>query len=217
MKSSLLALLLFSAVLVSCKKEDPEPAPAPAPVAARSFNGITFNAQTAYFSTDGSMSAPVDSNQAKSISSKIDLTFIFNFDYIEPGFFEPKARSQTWYWDDYYKPWLSNAVETRFYSTTLTKAQFDAANTDQSKIGTYFADANIVKIAPHGIFPTGSCIGGRQSSNPESVLLEVGQVFGFKNTASGKRGLIYIRMDQSQGWPMPLSNTNTKVDIIKEK
>lgn len=217
MKVKFLSLLLVSLVAVSsCKKnEEPEPEPAPTPTATapKKFLNLTFNPQTAYFSTDGSMSAPVDSNTAKPISNKIDITFFFNYDYTEPGFLDPKTRSQHWYWDEYYHSWLSNSVETRFYTTSLTKTDFDAAAADQSKIAGHFSNAT---LAPHAIFPTGSCIGGRQSSNPTSVTLSMGQVYLFKNSVSGKRGMLYIRTDQSQFWPMPISDTNTKVDIIRE-
>ena len=212
----ILTLLTISIVsITSCKKDDDSTAPTPTPTttASKSFLNFTFNTTNAYFSTDGSMTAPVDESQAKTITSKVDITFIYNFDYFEPGFFDPKARSQNWGWDEYYKPWLSTAVETRYYSTTLTKADFDAAQTDQSKIATYFSNSSTV-LAPHGIFPTGSCIGGRDSG-PSSTLSQ-GQVFGFKNTTSGKRGLLYIRTDQSSGWPFPISNSNTNVDIIRE-
>jgi hypothetical protein len=226
MKKILNLALLIAIATTSCKKKEdpepePEPTPAPAPSPASSnvphtFENLTFNAASAFFSTNGSMTAPVDSTQAKSIVASIDLTFFFNYDYTEPGFLDPKARSQTWYWNDYKKTWLSGGVETRFYSSTLTKTQFDEAKADQAKIGTFFA-ATTVSLAPHAIFPTGSCIGGRESSSPASIKLAKGQVFIFKNTASGKRGLLYIRTDQPNGWPIPISNTNTKVDIVREK
>lgn len=217
MKAKILFLLMLfslSIVLISgCKKDDEEETPTVTP--AKSFPNLTFNPASAYFSTNGTMTAPVDSNQAKTITSKIDITFIYNFDYFEPGFFDPIARSQVWYWDEYYQPWLSTAVETRYYTTSLTKADFDAAKNDQSKIATYFSLSGTA-LAPHGIFPTGSCIGGRQSGSPESVLLTEGAVFGFKNTSTGKRGLIYIRTDQSYGWPNAFVDVDTKVDIIRE-
>lgn len=221
-KKSLFILLVLIAMgtvsITGCKKDDDDASPstpAPSTTAAKSFINLSFNKVNAYFSTDGSMSAPVDSNQAKTITSKIDLTFIYSSGYDEPGFLDPIARSQTWYWNEYNKTWLSTAVETRFYSTSLTKADFDAAQADESKIAGYFASANTV-LAPHGIFPTGSCIGGRQSSNPTSIYIRMEKVYGFKNTTTGKRGLIYVRDDQSTGWPTPVFSNITKVDIIRE-
>lgn len=208
-----ITFMFISALLVmSCTKKNDSDTSSPG---AKTFLDITFNRTTAYFSTDGSMQVPVDSNQAKTMAGKIDLTFIYNFDYKEPGFLDPVARSKDWYWDEYYQPWLSSAIENRFYSTTLSKSDFDAAQKDQSKIGAYFSLSTTV-LAPHAIFPTGSCVGGRQSFSPNSVLLEKGLVLGFKNTVSGKRGLIYIRTDQPSGWPYPISTFNTKVDIIRE-
>lgn len=219
MKKYLIAIAVLFFVISSCKKSS-TPAnngnnnsTSPAITAAKAFLNLTFSPTKAWFSTNGTMSAPTDSTTAKTITSKIDITFIFDYNYIQPGFFDPKARAQVWYWNDFYLSWLSNSVETRYYSTNLTKTQFDAASADQSKIATYFSDASVV-LAPHDIFPTGSCIGGRQSTN--SMLLYTGQVWGFKNTVSGKRGLLYIRTDQYSGWPTPITNTNTKVDIIRE-
>jgi hypothetical protein len=210
-------------VAYGCKKESeetptpaaPTPTPTPAVTAAKSFTNLTFSPTMAYFSTNGTMTAPVDSNAAKvtATTAKIDITYFYNTDYSEPGFLDPVTRSQHWYWDNYYKSWLSSAVQTSYYSTDITKAEYDAAVSDQSKIATYFARTATV-LAPHAIFPTGTCIGGRQTSSPTSVLLSAGAIFAFKNNASGKRGLIYINMSQGMAWPW--GNNVTKVDIIRE-
>lgn len=117
----------MSLLFLSCEKNDETTT-----TSSKIFEYLTFNTTNAYFSTDGSMTSPVDSNQAKTISDK------------------------------------------------------------------------------------GSCIGGRQTDDPTSITLSEGQVFVFKNTASGKRGLLYIRTDQYTGWPLPVYNANTKVDIIRE-
>jgi len=210
--------------MYSCKKEEDDNSnnnggTSNTPTAAKSFENVIFNETNAYFSTDGSMTAPVDESTAMNISSKIDFTYIVNWDYSEVGFLEPKTRSQHWYWDDYYKSWLANSVETRIYKTTLTQVDFDAAKEDQSKIGEYFSDSSTV-LVPHHIFGEGTCIGGRQAHNSTtgeySILLSKGHVFGFKNTASGKRGLIYFGWDQVSFWPEPFTSTVTKVDIIRE-
>jgi hypothetical protein len=211
MKNNLKILMLLCVVIMSCKKEETTTTTT---TAAKTYENLTFNLKNAYFSTDGSMTVPVDSNKAKSIASKIDITFIYNYDYDQPGFFDPKARSQNWYWDGYYNPWLSTAVETMYYSTKLTKVQFDEAKVAEGKIATYFSDASVA-LVPHHIFPKGSCIGGRQATNL-TIPLKEGSVFGFKNKASGKRGLLYIRTDQVDFWPMYIISSNTKVDIIRE-
>jgi hypothetical protein len=224
MKKILLLLPFLATLVFSCKKDDPEPdnkqtqeeTTQPEATAALVSEGLTFN-QSAYFATDGSMKAPVDSNTAKTIASKIDITFFFNYDYTEPGFLDPVTRSKEWYWDEYQTTWSAGSVETRLYSTKITESQFIAAKTDQAKIGTYFSDTSNVKLAPHSIFPKGSCIGGRQTTNPTSVDLGKGKVYGFQNIKSGKRGLIFIRNDQGTGWPMPFFDFNTKVDIIREQ
>ncbi len=203
--------------LASCKKEkiteNAAENAAETVIASKTFTNITFTTRNAYFSTNGTMTAPVDSNQAKTMTNKIDITFIYNYDYSEAGFFDPKARAQTYYWNGYYKPWLSTGVETKYYSTNLSKTDFDAAQKDQSKIATFFSQPTTI-IAPHGIFPTGSCIGGRQTDDPTSLLLAQGAVFIFQNVSSGKKGLLYIRTDQPFGWPS--FSSDTKVDIIRE-
>ncbi len=60
--------------------------------AAKTFENVTFNSKTAFFSTDGSMTAPVDSVTAKTMAGKIDITFFYNYDYSEPGFIDPVTR-----------------------------------------------------------------------------------------------------------------------------
>lgn len=183
------------------------------PSAARSFMALRFTKSTPYFSTTSGMSDPVDSVAAKAISDKIDFTYIVNTDYSAVGFFDPVSRSKSYYWDEFRAPWLSNAVPVQFYATTLTVADFQAAQADQSKIATYFTRPT-TRLALHAIFPSGSCIGGRTTNNPDSEPLDEGDVFGWINTATGKHGLLYIRDDQSSGWKF--TNYGTKVDIIVE-
>jgi len=215
MKKYLITTLLVTGLFLTGCSSDDSGSSNPSTNAPRVFRNLTFGTN-AYFSTNGSMSAPVSGSQATAVADAIDITYIYNSDYMEPGFMDPVARSsQEWYWEDYYTPWLSTSVETRFYKTTLTKTDFDAAVLDETKIADCFASPNTI-IAPHAIFPEGSCIGGRQSFDPESFLIREGDVFAFKNISSGKRGLIYIRLDQSSGWPIPFIDTNTKVDIIRE-
>ncbi len=212
MKTTLMAIFFTICIvsLTSCTKDEND---STTPDSPKVFSGLTFNKTNAYFSTDGSMTAPVNETQAKTMTSKIDITFFFHQGETKPGFFDPVARSQQWYWNEFYQPWLSTAVETRFYTTTLTSADYEAAKTDPGKIATYFSNASTV-LAPHGVFPVGSCIGGREGS--ESTTLAIGQVYGFKNTASGKRGLMNFGPVQSYGWPLPILDFNTNVDIIRE-
>lgn len=219
-KNYLIALLFIVSVasLISCKKEDKQHISDESikAIPAKSFMNLAFSSDNAYFSTDGSMSVPVDSVQAKTMPDKIDITFIFDFDYTMPGFFDPVARSEEWYWNQFQNTWLSTSAKTRYYIVNASKIDFDAARKNQGKISSYFT-GTVTELAPHNIFPTGSCIGGRKSSNPESIGLNRGDVFGFKNTTTGKYGLIYIQQDQFQGWPEPMMGENTNVDIIVEK
>lgn len=214
-----IALLGFLSVAVSCTKEDktstptPTPTPTPTLTSSQSFENLVFTRKNAFFSTDGSMTAPIDSIAAKKIASKIDITFIYNYDYSEAGFFDPITRSKIWYWTYDYSIWCSDGIETKYYFTRLEKKDFDAAKTDQSKIAIFFSDTSVIE-APHAIYPVGSSIGGRESKG-EDYLLRKGRVFGFKNVVSGKKGFIYVRTDQNSLWPM--FEETTKVDIIKEK
>lgn len=177
---------------------------------------VIFTKFNRYFSTNGSMKHPVDKTNALNIVDKIDITYIYDYDYFLSGFMDPIARTSEYYWNDYYEPWLSGAVETIYYKTNLTIKDFDLAKTDELKINDFFSDTINMAIAPHGIFPTGSCIGGRKTYNPDSELLGRGKVFAFKNKASGKRGLILIHLLQDNGWPLALVSHNTRVQIIRE-
>ncbi len=188
---------------------------ADAPMSPLSFD-VIFTNSNRYFSSDGSMNNPVNETSALGIVNKIDITYIYNNDYSEPGFMDPLARTQEYYWNDYYEPWLTDAVETIYYKTNLGKEDFDLAKTDESKINEFFSDNTIMEIAPHAIFPTGSCIGGRQSHNPDSELLGKYLIFGFKNKVSEKKGLIFIHSNQDTGWPLALISHNTRVQIIRE-
>jgi hypothetical protein len=209
----LFSLSMSSLLFTQCNKEDDNEDTAPAAVAARSFEGLLFSATNAFFSTDGSMTVPVNQSLAQPMVENIDFTFIYSEG--QPGFFDPIARSQEWAWTDSQLPWLSEGVETRFYTTSLTKANFDAAKADQSRIAGFIAQSSSV-LAPHSIYPTGSCIGGRQTTG--TVLLTRGKVFGFENVASGKQGLLFIRNDQiDPSWPNIGLSETTKVDIIIEK
>ena len=125
---------------------------------------------------------------------------------------DPFTLTQHWYWDDYYTPWLNSAYHTKFFMTTLNKEHFDSAKADGSKFQVYFSDTSKVYIALHSIFPNGTCIGGRAGGDDP---LAIGKVYGF--ISNDKKGFIYITPDQSAGWPWPLINHNTKVDIVKEK
>jgi hypothetical protein len=216
------SLLLLSACIVlgSCKKDDPDPVtptpPAPPVVAALSFTAVNFSVATPYFSTTSGMQQPVDLSTAQGMAGQIDISYIYSGDYGQPGFLAPYTRSKEWYWNNFHQPWLSVADSTQLYATSLTPAQFNSARTNAALMATYFADTSLMHLAPHAIFPTGTCIGGRQSFNPTSVLLQRERVFGFRNHVTGKRGLLFIRNDQAQYWPENIISNATKVDIIRE-
>ncbi|MGZ5282745.1 MAG: hypothetical protein ACXWEY_10765 [Bacteroidia bacterium] len=204
------ALLLLFVSLQSCNKgEDPNSETPSTP--AKSYDKLKFTFDNQFFSTE-SGTVPLDSVAAQQVASTIDFTFIYNTDYMSKGIMDPVTRSKDYYWDDYRRPWLSAAKETRLYDTKLTKSDFDAAKNDQSKIGAHFKDSTMVILAPHGIFPSGTCIGGRISSSPQSLSFRKDHVYGFKILSTGKMGFVYVHKDQ----PSDFSAT-TYMDLIKEK
>lgn len=209
-------ILLGGIALSSCNSEDPEPpsTPAPSSSAALAFSNITFTSTNAYFSTTNGMTQPVTAAEAQPMAADIDITFIYTGDYSAVGFLAPLTRSQVWYWNQYNQPWLSVADSTELFATTLTASQFTDAKSNAALIGTYFSNTASVYPAPHSIFPTGTCVGGRQSYNPASFDLNEGTVVGFMNHVTGKRGLIKIAENQEQLWEILTSLT--KVDIIRE-
>jgi hypothetical protein len=205
----ILLILMSIATFTSCKKDDDSSQTTP--TAARSFLKVTFDLTHAFFATDGTMTAPVDSNAAKAVANRIDFRYFYNTAYDNPGFGNPVFCSQH-SGSSMYASWLSVGVDTKFYTTTLTKADFDAAQNDQSKIAPYFSLSGTV-LAAHSPYPAGSYIGSGIYSNE---YLQMNTVYGFINTASGKHGLLFIRNDQYQYWPVPIYDEATKVDIIKE-
>jgi hypothetical protein len=149
--------------------------------------------------------------------------YIYNTDQWQPGFIDPVTASQHWYWDDYYSPWLDSSVQTNLYITTLGPANFDSVKAKPSLLSVYFKDSTKVRLAPNAVFPAGTCIGGRQeAANNDPVFgidthLAKDEIFGFKNVKSGKLGLIHISPNQESGWPVPIMDHNTVVDIVREK
>jgi hypothetical protein len=120
--------------------------------------------------------------------------------------------SGSYYWSStFYTPWSSVSKKVLWYETifnSYTATEFNAAKSDQSKIGNYFSDTTKVFLADgHPIWPDGACIGGR---NAVASLAQY-KVFGFKRVADGKRGLMKINSLPTFGL-----NTNTTVDIIIE-
>ena len=209
-------LLPVCIAFCACQSDDPEPpsSPTPSGTAALQFSNLTFTSTNAYFSTTNGMTQPVAATAAQPMAADIDITFIYSGDYSAVGFLAPFTRSEVWYWNQYNQPWLSVADSTELFATTLTASQFTDAKSNSSLIGTYFGNTSSVYTAPHSIFPTGTCVGGRQSSNPASFDLNEGTVVGFKNHVTGKRGLIKIADSQEPYWEEITSVT--KVDIIRE-
>ena len=217
--------VLFVFIICSCSKpSDPVPVVTSNTI---SWDGLVFGRYTyghdnSYFSTiDTSFRTPLNASQAQPKADKIDLVYIYNSGYSAPGFMDPYTLTQHWYWDEYYTPWLTNAYHTKFYMTKLSKLQYDSAKADGSKFQVYFSDTTKVYVAPHRIFPIGTCIGGRgfcagvADCAINDISLVRGKVYGF--ISNNKKGFIYVRTDQNPGWPTNIINADTKVDIVKEK
>lgn len=176
---------------------------------------FAFNMDKLYFATDGSMDVPITKREAQ-ISEhleKIDLTFIYENSWSDPGFMDPIARSKSYYgWEHYYEPWLDGSIETVFYSKEFSANQFELAKQDQSKIDEYF---NLTEMKPTEsyISPDGCYIGSRRSK----TTLKKDKAYGFENKVSGKRGLIYISKNQGYSWPNAIETTDTNVEIIREQ
>ena len=211
--------ILFASIiafgLISCGKDEPAPEETPI-VKPYVYQNIEFTKDSAFFATGAGMTEPLDSVDVvdEDLDSLIDIAYIYSTDYSEAGFIDPITRSDHWYWDDYYSPWLSQSKRTLFYSTFLTRTEFESAMKDQSKINSYL-NLGTVAVADHAVFPTGTCVGGRPTTDPASLELYKGQVIGFWNYTAGKRGLIFIRPDQVVNWPD--NGTMTRVDILREK
>lgn len=208
---SLLALLLGC---ISCKKNDNSRR-----VAVNVHDSLVFEALSGIedhicFSTfDASFTQPLDRYKITPDQHKnVDILFFYDWEYGNPGFLDPYTSAQSWHWDNqyYYYHWMAGASQTLFYKTNFTEKEFVKAKSEGSLIDNYFKN---VSIAPHGVFPEGTCIGGRSYNE-----LKKGQVWGLKNVRSGKRSLMFIRFDQDLGWPKtPVYRFATKVDIISEK
>lgn len=229
MKSCKLALLSLTIVFFfSCSKSSDKKENSsiidPEKISIKVYEGLAFSTlkygdNNPYFSTidTANFKVPVAEAFATANASKIDLMYYYyTAGAGEPGFIDPYTASQHWYWDDYYTPWLSaTTVRTKFYLTELVKSDFDAAKKDLKKLDEFFKDSRYVRIAPHSIFPEGTCLGGRQVGLTTNITLKKGGVYGF--ISNEKKGLIYIHTTQPNGWPAAIESTRTYVDILKEQ
>ena len=172
------------------------------------LENIQFSPYKLFFSTNGQWTKATDSTLAIPKVSQIDFVFLFNFSESSCCLIDPITRSQlpTSYSQ---RTWLSTAIKTKFYSTNLTVAQFEATKSDQSKIGQYFANTNLVQLASAGSFPEGTAYGNLQDDS-QSIIAD--KIIGFQNVISGKRGLIWVISA-----PNYSPNVYLDVEIVKEK
>ena len=212
MRTKILLIALLIVAIIGCKKEDTTTTTT-ATTAAKSFSNVTFDSDKMFFSTSGSSNTVLDSNQAKSVAATIDITYTWDGAYDAAGFLDPITRSSSaYYWSSQFQTsWTSVSKQVIWYKTTLLNyvdGSFTAAKNDQSKIGQYFADSTKVSITTHSVWPTGTCVGGRNSTTGFGGV----QIFGFKRVADGKRGLVELVSTPTSGL-----NSKTVVNIIIEK
>lgn len=187
---------------------------AEAPVASQYFE-LIFTTENKYFSTNGTMNAPVNASTAQNsnLVPIIDITYGWEYIDQEPGFMDPITRSQLISgWTEYHEPWLSGAVQTQFYAPSISIAQFEAAIEDQSLIEVYFNDLGLELTQCNNI-PNGSFVG----DNFSETDIDRFRAYGFMNVESGKKGFIYIHGNQDNGWPLPILSLDTRVEIIREQ
>jgi hypothetical protein len=223
---SALAASACLVLLFSCKKDSSSNSQQ-LDNAVQVFDSVVFGRfefpERRFFSTiDTSLKGTLTEEQAKQNIEKIDMVYIFvNEQQYGPGFMDPYTASQQWYWDYDYLPWLDKAVKTTIFITRLTKEHYDSSMNNPALLDKYFADSSLMHVARHSIYPNGTCIGGRLSVydwefNTNSNLYR-GQVIGFMHNSTLKKGLIYIRGPQSDGWPFPYYNFHTVVDIMRQQ
>lgn len=187
------------------------------------FDSLVFNRTNQFFGVDLNsrlnLNRPLSSFEVQSFVKEIEITFIYNTDYHMVGFMDPLTRSKNWYWDNHYLSWLDSSNQTKFYQTNLNESNFLDAKNEVVKIQDYFALLSDSNLIYNPIFPNGSCIGGR-AGRSSSTPMSRGDVYAF-SLEQGKRGLMFIRMDQSDtvSWDRNWHpyNKEAKVDIIREK
>jgi hypothetical protein len=179
------------------------------------FSSLKYDDANQYFSTrDTSFHHPMPKGSLTATQmANVDVLYIYDNDYSAHGFMSPYTAGQEWYWNNeyYYYPWLSSSHETIFLNASnLNSENISSLSEDPSLFDELYE--NLYPVASNGIFPAGTCIGGRNVAT-----FKKGQVFGllFDN---GKRGFLLIRPDQENGWPnFAITGFRTKVDLIVER
>jgi hypothetical protein len=179
------------------------------------FSSLNPGDANQYFSTrDTSFHGPMPKiSLTDAQMANVDILYIYDADYDMHGFMSPHTAGQEFYWNNgyYYYPWLSSSHETIFLDApNLSTVDMNHLVADPSLFdGMYH---NLSPTASDGIFPAGTCIGGRGVA-----YFAKGQVFGL-SFDNGKRGFLLIRPDQEYGWPdFPITGFRTKVDLIVER
>lgn len=213
-------ITIISLIAISCNNNNSSPAPVTTGstnngvTTSKSFSNVTFDNVHMFFSTSGSTSGTLDSNQAKLVASSIDITYTWDGGYSAAGFLDAITRSShAYYWNGGFLQtnWTNVSKATEWYNTTYyswSSTVFDDAKNDQSKIGVLFSDTTkVMKTSGNAVWPNGTWFGGRNGN----VGLSQYKILGFKRLIDGKRGLMKVLSVPQIG-----INTQTKVDIIME-
>ena len=176
------------------------------------FYNVRFTPDTMFFSTDGDTAVAMNINDAKKVSSTIDITFAWD-DEETSVFVDPIIRTDrsTFWWDKYICPWLKDAHKVVWYYSNMDvlkqRQLFSVASSDASKIAEFFADtANLKLTKKQGIAPEGGVAGGRDVY-PQ---VKYNQIFGFKRMSDGKRGLLKVEGVSIWNW------VGIRASIIRE-
>jgi hypothetical protein len=157
------------------KKAGPPPVQKP-----REITGVTFTNTNAFFVTkDGT--APLDASGGDARKNEIDLTYLYSTSFNTHSFIDPNHRSSTEY-DGFGAP-----ATIPFDCPTVTN--FFTLNGNPSY--------DVLKDASQDTLATIVDAGTPSSftGNPPGKRIQIasGQVFGFKNTTTGKYGIIWVK------------------------
>lgn len=205
-------LLLLS--VSACKKKDSLP-----PADVYYSGAITFSEDEVfgqgqvYSSFDTSFHGPRYYQELTPAQLRnVDIIYFFDRDFCETYCFvtswvvsTPLSEYQI-----FYNPSLDSSVQTIYYNTLYTADDFKAARTVPGKIAEMFADTVKVAIYP-GYWGPGTSYGTHWPYIQSSFVV------GFQDGPGGKRGFMLISPDQESGWPVAFNDTNTSVEIVREK
>lgn len=150
------------------------------PTAPKLFSSVTFSNNSGFLASNtASATAGTDSSIAKGNASSVDITYFYSSSTSFHSFISPLTRKGSAYQGSAaYQSW--GAVQTIWKTTTLSTTDFDAVD-DQTALAGLYNNGTLSTYSGNG---DGERIGGSDFA--------VGKVFAFKNTTSGKYGIVKI-------------------------